>query len=94
MSGIIVDRALLHFHSQALEFRPGDAFVSVIFEIAASGFKVRVKSGTLKSIDTPTILGKSREESRLFKVEEDARRYFHEQIEMLREVGFHERASN
>jgi len=47
MSGIIVDRALLHFHSQALEFRPGDAFVSVIFEIAASGFKVRVKSGTL-----------------------------------------------
>jgi len=92
MSGIIVDRALLHLPSHPAELRPGDAFVSVIFEIASSGFKVRVKSVNLKSIDPPTVQGKSREESRIFKVEEDARRYFNEQIELLRRVGFLEPA--
>lgn len=94
MSGIIVDRALLHLQSQSAEFRPGDAFVSVIFEIAASGFKVRVKAGNLKSIDPPIVLGKSKEVSRIFKIEEDARRYFKEQIEFHREVGFHESATH
>ena len=92
MSGIIVDRALLHLQSQSNESRPGDAFISVIFEIGASGFKVRLKSGNLKSIDPPTLLGKSKEESRVFTREEDARRYFKEQIDFLRQVGFHELA--
>jgi hypothetical protein len=36
------------------------------------------------------VLGKAKEESRLFKVEEEARRYFQEQIELLRRIGFHE----
>ena len=90
MSGIIVDRALLHLQSRSAALRPGDRFVSVIFEIAASGFKVRVKDGVLKSIHPLTILGKSmKEETRIFKVEEDARRYFQEQIELFRRVGFH-----
>lgn len=92
MSGIIVDRALLHLQSQSAEFQPGDAFVTVIFEVAASGFKVRVKSGKLKSINPPKILGKSQEESHIFKREEEARRYFKEQIELLRQVGFHDSA--
>jgi len=82
MSGIIVDRALLHLQSQSAALRPGDRVVSVIFEIAPSGFKVRVKDGVLKSIHRLTILDKSmKEEIRIFKVEEDARRYFKEQIE-------------
>ena len=93
MSGIIVDRAVLHWQSQSAEFRPGDAFATVIFEIAASGFKVRVKSGRLKSMDPPMIEGKSNEESHIFKVEEDARRYFREKIELLKQVGFHQSAS-
>jgi hypothetical protein len=89
MSGIIVDRALLHLQSQPAEFRPGDRFVSVIFEIAASGFKVRVKAGILKSVDPPTLLGKSQEEeTRIFKVEAEARRYFTQQIESFGRVGF------
>jgi len=93
MSGIIVDRALLHLQSQSAEFQPGDRFVSVLFEIAASGFKVRVKDGILKSTHPPTILGKSmKEETRIFKVEEDARRYFKEQIELFRRVGFQDSA--
>jgi hypothetical protein len=92
MSGIIVDRSLLHLQSQSTELRPGDAFVSVIFEIAASGFKVRVKSGKLKSTDPPMILGNSKEETRIFTAEEDARRYFKQKIELLRQVGFHESA--
>ena len=92
MSGIIVDRALLHLQSRPTEIRPGDAFVSVIFEIGASGFKVRLKSGNLKSIDPPTLLPKSKEASRVFTREEDARRYFKEQIEFLRQVGFQEPA--
>ena len=91
MSGIVVDRCLLHLQSQSTELRPGDAFVSVIFEIAASGFKVRVKSGKLKSIP-PMILGNSQEETRIFTAEEDARRYFKQKIELLRQVGFHESA--
>jgi len=56
MSGIIVDRALLHLQSQSTELRPGDAFVSVIFEIGASGFHVRLKSRQPevdRSADTP-----------------------------------------
>jgi hypothetical protein len=92
MSGVILDRVLLHLQSQSVEFRPGDAFVSVIFEIAASGFKVRVKSGKLKSIDPPMVLEKSQEESHIFNVEEDARRYFKQQIELLRQAGFHDSA--
>ena len=92
MSGIIVDRALLHLQSHSTELRPGDAFVSVIFEIGASGFHVRLKSGNLKSIDPPTLLGESKEASRVFTREEDARRYFNEQIEFLRQDGFHEPA--
>ena len=94
LSGIIVDRALLHLPTQSPEFRPGVRFASVLFEIAASGFKVRVKGGILKSIDPLTILGKSmKEETRIFKVEEDARCYFEEQIELFfRRVGFHHSA--
>lgn len=93
MSGIIVDRALLHLESQSAEFRAGDPFVSVIFEIAASGFKVRVKAGTLKSIDPPTLLGNSmKEETRIFKVEEEARRYFQDQVELFSRAGFHRAA--
>jgi len=92
MSGIIVDRALLYLQSQSAEFRAGDAFVFVIFEIGASGFKVRLKSGNLKSIVPPILLGKSKEDSRVFTREEDARRYFKTQIDSLRQVGFHELA--
>ena len=89
MSGIIVDRALLHLQSQSAALRPGDRVVSVIFEIAPSGFKVRVKDGVLKSIHRLTILDKSmKEEIRIFKVEEDARRYFKEQIELFSRLGF------
>ena len=90
MSGIIVDRALLHLESQSAEFRAGDPFVSVIFEIAASGFKVRIKAGTLKSVDPPTLLDNSmKEETRIFKLEEEARRYFRDQIESFGRAGFH-----
>jgi hypothetical protein len=88
MSGIIVDRAILYLSSQT-GFRPGDAFVFVILEIGASGFKVRVKTGTLKSLDPPLIEGKSKEEFHIFQVEEDARRYFKSQVELLRQIGFH-----
>jgi hypothetical protein len=85
--------ALLHLQSQSAALRPGDRVVSVIFEIAPSGFKVRVKDGVLKSIHRLTILDKSmKEEIRIFKVEEDARRYFKEQIELFRRVGFHHSA--
>ena len=84
-----MDRAVLYLQSQPDAFQPGDAFVTVILEISASGFKVRVKSGKLKSIDPPTIEGKSKEESYLFTIEEDARRSFKEQIELLTQVGFH-----
>jgi hypothetical protein len=88
MSGIIVDRALLHLQSQSAPVRPGDRFVSVIFEIASSGFKVRVKDGVLKSIHRLIIEDKSmKEETRIFKVEEDARRCFKEQIESFRQLG-------
>jgi hypothetical protein len=89
MSGIIVDRALLYLQSQPDGFQPGDAFVTVILEIAASGFKVRVKSGKLQSLDPPKIEGKPNEESRVFTIEEDARRCFKEQIELLTQMGFH-----
>ena len=93
MSGIIVDRALLHLPSQSTEFSPGDRFVSVLFEISPSGFKVRMKGGTLKSIDPLTILGESmKEETHIFEVEEDAKRYFNQQIESLRRIGFHRAA--
>ena len=95
MSGIIVDRALLHLQSQSAALRPGDRFVSVLFEIAPSGFKVRVKDGVLKSIHRLTILDKSmKEEIRIFKVEEDARRYFKERIELFRRLGFHSALHN
>lgn len=89
MSGIIVDRAVLYLQSQPDGFQPGDSFVSVILEISSTGFKVRLKSGKLKSIDPPTIAGKSKEESRLFTIEEEARQYFKEQVDLLRQVGFH-----
>jgi hypothetical protein len=93
MSGIVVDRALLHLPTQSADFRPGDRFVSVLFEIAPSGFKVRLKGGILKSTDPLTILGKSmKEETHIFKVEGDARRYFDEQIEAFRRAGFHRSA--
>jgi len=93
MSGIIVDRALLHLPSQSAEFRPGDRFVSVLFEIGPSGFKVRVKGGILKSIHPLSILGKSmQEETHIFNVEEDAWRYFEEQVESFRRAGFHNSA--
>ena len=88
MSGIIVDRAILYLSSQT-EFRPGDAFVFVILEIGASGFKVRVKTGKLKSMNPPLIEGKSKEEFHIFQVEEDARRYFKSQVELLTQIGFH-----
>ena len=95
MSGIIVDRALLHLPSQSSEFRPGDRFVSVLFEIGPSGFKVRIKGGILKSIRPLTILGKSmQEEIHIFNVEEDARRYFQEQVESFRRAGFHNSAAH
>jgi len=89
MSGIIVDRTLLYLQAQPDGFQPGDAFVTVILEIAALGFKVRVKSGKLKSLDPPRIEGKSKEESHVFTIEEDARRCFREQIELLTQIGFH-----
>ena len=88
MSGIIVDRAILYLSSQT-GFRPGDAFVFVILEIGASGFKVRVKTGKLKSMNPPLIEGKSKEEFNIFQVEEDARRYFKSQVELLTQIGFH-----
>jgi len=58
-------------------------------EVAALGYKVRIKSGNLKSIDPPTIERKAKEQTRVFEIEEDARRYFKEQIELLKQVGFH-----
>jgi hypothetical protein len=88
MSGIIVDRAILYLLSQPDGFQLGDAFVFVIFEIAASGFKVRVKSGKLKSIDPLAIKGESKEITHVFQIEEEARRYFKEQIDLLTQVGF------
>jgi hypothetical protein len=89
MSGIIVDRAVLYLQSQPASLQPGDALASVILEVAASGFKVRVKSGKLKSIDPLTIEGRSKEQTRVFKAQEDARQYFKEQIELLTHIGFH-----
>jgi hypothetical protein len=89
MSGIIVDRAILYLQSQPARLQPGDALASVILEVAASGFKVRVKSGKLKSIDPLTVEGKSKEQTRVFKTQEDATQYFKEQIELLTHIGFH-----
>lgn len=89
MSGIIVDRAVLYLQSQPARLLPGDALAFVILEVAASGFKVRVKSGKLKSMEPPTIEGKSKETMRVFEIEEDARRYFKEQIQLLTQIGFH-----
>lgn len=89
MSGIIMDRAVLYLQSQPPDLQPGDALVSVILEVAASGYKVRIKSGNLKSIDPPTIERKAKEQTRVFEIEEDARRYFKEQIELLKQGGFH-----
>ena len=88
MSGIIVDRAVLYLQSQPARLLPGDALVVVILEVAALGFKVRAKSGKLKSMDPPTIEGKSKEKARVFEIEGDARRYVKEQIELLTQIGF------
>jgi hypothetical protein len=88
MSGVIVDRALFHLQSQSAALRPGDRFVTVIFEISASGFKVRVKDGVLKSIYRLTLDKSMKEDIRIFKAEEDARCYFKEQIELCRQLGF------
>jgi hypothetical protein len=88
MSGIIVDRAVFYLQSHPAELQPGDAFVSVILEVAASGFKVRIKSGKLKSTDPPLIEGKSKQQSQVFEIEESARRYFKEQIELLTQTGY------
>jgi hypothetical protein len=88
MSGIIVDRAVFYLQSQPAKLQPGDTFVSVILEVAASGFKVRVKSGKLKSTDPPLIEGKSKQQSQVFEIEENARLYFKEQIELLTQIGF------
>jgi hypothetical protein len=86
MSGIIVDRAVLYSQSQPAGIEPSVVFV--ILEVAASGFKVRVKSGRLKSIDPPSIEGKSKEETRVFESEEDSMQFFKEQIELLTQIGF------
>ena len=88
MSGIIVDRAVFYLQSQPAKLQPGDAFASVILEVSASGFMVRVKSGRLKSTDPPLIEGKSKQRSQVFEIEENARRYFKEQIELLTRIGF------
>jgi hypothetical protein len=86
MSGIIVDRAVLYLQSQPAGPEPSVVFV--MLEVGASGFKVRVKSGRLRSIDPPSIEGKSKEQTRVFESEEDARRFFKEQIESLTQIGF------
>jgi len=93
MSGIIVDRAVLYLQSEPARLQSGDVLASVILEVAASGFRVRVKSGKLKSIDPPTIQGKSKEQARVFELEVDARRHFNEQIESLTQIGFHRTSS-
>lgn len=88
MSGIIVDRAILYLQTQPAGILPGDVLVFLILEIAASGFKVRVKSGKLKSINPPLMEGKSTEETHIFQVEEDAKRDFRERVELLTQIGY------
>ena len=89
MSGIVLDRAILYLQSHGAGLVPGDAFAAVILEVGAIGFKVRVKSGKLKSINPPTGEGKSKADSHVFKGEDEARQYFEDRIESFRQVGFH-----